>query len=289
MKLFGVYTALITPFDDNGEVDYNKLEELVEFQILNKVNGLVPVGTTGECPTLSHEEHIKIIECVIKKTNKRVPVIAGTGSNNTLEAIELTKKAKELGADACLIVNPYYNRPTQDGLYQHISKIAEIGLPIILYNIPSRCGISLLPETIAKLYNDFEEVIAIKEASGNINFINEILSLCDIKILSGDDALTLPIMSLGGSGVISVLSNLEPNLMLNITNSILFNDYKNAQKNHKELLKLFKIMFIESNPQPIKNAMKILDKCNNAKVRLPLTNMKLENYNKLKEVLKEYF
>merc|ERR1719329_40336 len=194
-------TAIVTPFTADGAVDWEKLIACVNYQIDEGIDGLVPVGTTGECPSLSHEEHDRVIAETVKASAGRVPVIAGTGSNCTEEAVRLTKAAKDSGADACLVVNPYYNKPCQAGLYQHFAKIAAIGVPIVLYNIPGRTGINMSPETVAKLYNEFDSIIAIKEATGSLDQASEILALCDITVLSGDDSLTLPLMSVGAKGV----------------------------------------------------------------------------------------
>lgn len=207
IELRGAFTALVTPFTQDGsQVDYEALQKLVEFQIEQGINGLVPMGTTGESPTVSHEEHDKVIAAVVKYTNGRVPVIAGTGSNSTTEALRLTQAAKDAGADACLVVNPYYNKPCQKGLLAHFTAVAQVGLPIVLYNIPGRTGITMTPQTVAELFK-LPAVVAIKEATGSLDIATEIASLCDITILSGDDTLTLPLMAVGAQGVVSVLSN----------------------------------------------------------------------------------
>ena len=207
VELRGALTALVTPFTEDGsQVDYEALRNLVEFQIAEGINGLVPMGTTGECPTVSHDEHDKIIAAVVEYAAGRVPVIAGTGSNSTAEALRLTQAAKDSGADACLVVNPYYNKPCQRGLYEHFKAIAAVGLPVVLYNIPGRTGINMEPETVANLYK-LPNIVAIKEATGSLDQATAIASLCDITILSGDDSLTLPLMAIGAKGVVSVFSN----------------------------------------------------------------------------------
>ncbi|KAF0695633.1 Aste57867_13584 [Aphanomyces stellatus] len=271
LQLEGAFTALVTPFTaDGNHVDYDALRRIVEMQISRGINGLVPMGTTGECPTVSHEEHDKIIAAVIEYAAGRVPVIAGTGSNSTTEAIRLTKAAKDAGASACLVVNPYYNKPSQKGLIEHFKKIQDIGLPVVLYNIPGRTGINMTPETVAELYK-LPHIVAIKEATGSLEQASEIAALCDITILSGDDTLTLPLMSIGGKGVISVLSNAAPEKVLAITNAVRQGDYDAARRAHLASIKLCKTMFIETNPQPIKKAMELLGLCNDT-CRLPMVS-----------------
>ncbi|RQM28918.1 hypothetical protein B5M09_004784, partial [Aphanomyces astaci] len=269
LQLHGAFTALVTPFTADGEhVDYEALRRIVDMQISRGINGLVPMGTTGECPTVSHDEHDKVIASVIEYAAGRVPVIAGTGSNSTVEAIRLTQAAKDAGADACLVVNPYYNKPSQKGLYEHFKKIQDIGLPVVLYNIPGRTGINMTPETVAELYK-LPNIVAIKEATGSLEQASEIAALCDITILSGDDTLTLPIMSVGGKGVISVLSNASPEKVLAITDAVRNGDFNAARVAHLSSIKLCKTMFIETNPQPIKKAMQLLGLCHDT-VRLPM-------------------
>ena len=230
MRLSGSMVAMVTPFAD-GKVDYEALGRLIEFQIAGGAQGLVPCGTTGESPTLDYPEHHQVIEFTVERAGGRVPVIAGTGSNSTAEALELTRHAKSCGADACLIVNPYYNKPTQHGLFDHVARIAEIGLPIVLYNIPSRCGVALTAETVAKMYEQIDRVVAIKEATGSLDVSSEIAASCDITILSGDDSLTLPICAVGGSGVISVLANLLPGEVRKLCDFITACDMAEACRN----------------------------------------------------------
>jgi len=269
LRLHGAMTAIVTPFTAEGAVDYEALKRNVEFQISEGINGLVPVGTTGECPSLSHEEHDKVIAVTVATAAGRVPVVAGTGSNCTEEAVRLTQAAKESGADACLIVNPYYNKPDQRGLYKHFEALAAVGIPIVLYNIPGRTGINMSPETVAKLYKEFDCIVAIKEATGSLDQASEILSLCDIVVLSGDDSLTLPLMSIGAKGCISVASNCSPRTVLAITEPALKGDFVTARAAHLKTFKFFKTMFIETNPQPIKAAMAILGQCGDG-LRLPM-------------------
>lgn len=269
IELRGTFTALVTPFTQDGsQVDYEALQKLVEFQIKEGINGLVPMGTTGESPTVSHDEHDKVIAAVVKYAAGRVPVIAGTGSNSTTEALRLTQAAKDAGADACLVVNPYYNKPCQKGLLAHFTAVAQVGLPIVLYNIPGRTGITMAPQTVAELFK-LPAVVAIKEATGSLDIATEIASLCDITILSGDDTLTLPLMAIGARGVVSVLSNASPKTVLEITDAALKGDFPAARKAHLKTFKLFKTMFLEPNPQPIKAAMELLGMTTST-VRLPL-------------------
>jgi 4-hydroxy-tetrahydrodipicolinate synthase len=286
MKLEGSLVALVTPFAD-GEVDYDALGRLVDFQIENGTQGLVPAGTTGESPTLSHEEHRKVIQFVVERAAKRVPVIAGTGSNCTDEATSLTKHAKAAGADACLVVNPYYNKPTQNGMYAHVAKLAEIGLPIVLYNIPGRTGVELAPETVVKMYEEIELVVAIKEATGRLDVSSQIAASCDITILSGDDSLTLPICSVGGTGVISVLANLMPREVRALCDAITDFDLAAACTQHLKLFPLFRGMFVETNPIPIKAAMAMAGMLRE-ELRLPLTPLDNKYRAELARLLKDF-
>lgn len=279
----GAITAMITPFRDE-QVDEKRLRKNIEFQIAEGIDGLVPCGTTGESPTLSHDEHDRVIEVVVDAVNGRVPVIAGTGSNSTLEALRLTKHAKAAGADACLQVNPYYNKPTQEGMYRHFTKIAdEGGLPIVLYNIPGRTNVTLTPQTVARLAQH-ENIVAIKEATGSLDIASEISALCDITLLSGDDSLTLPLMSVGGKGVISVLANIIPKAIHDMVAAALASDFDVALKRHLDMFSLFKAVFIETNPIPVKAAMKMM-KMDEGCVRLPLTEMEPANQEKLRSAL----
>ena len=283
----GSMVALITPFSDD-EVDFETLRELVEFQIDSGTDGIVPVGTTGESPTLSHEEHQQVIKEVVEAAHGRVPVIAGTGSNSTNEAIDLTRHAAAVGADAALLVNPYYNKPSQEGLYQHFAAIAEkVDIPLILYNIPGRCAVNLEPRTIAKLAQ-IENIVGIKEASGQMDQVSEIVSRCDLTILSGDDSLTLPIASLGGKGVISVVANIVPTDVKAMTDAILEGDFASARQWHNKLFKLSKALLnLATNPIPIKAAMSLL-KLSSDDMRLPLVNLSSNKEEQLKEILTDY-
>ncbi|ODS32608.1 MAG: dihydropicolinate synthase (DHDPS) [Candidatus Scalindua rubra] len=282
----GSIVALVTPFKD-GLIDYDKLEELVEYHIENGTNGIIPCGTTGESPTMSHKEHEEVISKVVEKANGRTPIIAGTGSNNTSEAISLTRYAKKAGADGALMITPYYNKPTQEGLYIHYKTIAEkADIPIIVYNVPSRTGVSISPETVARLH-ELENIVAIKEASGNIDQTSQILKLCDITVLSGDDSLTLPIMSVGGKGVISVVANILPKDVLEMVSNFLNGKIQKSQEVHKKLFPVCKAMFIETNPIPVKTAMRLLGRLN-GEMRLPLCKMSDEHEKQLLNTLKEH-
>ncbi len=282
----GSIVAMVTPFKD-GVVDYDKLGELVDYHVENGTNAIIPCGTTGESPTLTHKEHGEVIGKVIEAANGRIPVIAGTGSNNTSEAINLTRHAKETGADGSLIITPYYNKPTQQGLYDHYKAILdEVDIPIIIYNVPSRTGVSISPETVARLF-EFKNIVAIKEATGDMDQASQIINLCDITVLSGDDSLTLPIISIGGKGVVSVVANILPREVSEFVSSILNGEIENSQRRHKSLFPLCKAMFIETNPIPVKTAMKLLGRLN-GEMRLPLCNMSNEHEGQLKKVLEEY-
>jgi len=284
----GAMVALITPFQD-GEVDFQTLEELVDFQLESGIDALVPVGTTGECPTLSHDEHKKVIECVVKAASGRVPVIAGAGSNSTEEAIELTAYAKKVGADATLQVCPYYNKPMQEGFYQHFKTIAEeVNLPIVLYNIPGRCGgTGLAVETVARLA-EVENIVAIKEATGKLDMASSIINACDLTVISGDDSLTLPICAVGGKGVISVVANIVPQDVKAMTDLILEGDFVQARKWHNKLFALSKNMLsLATNPIPIKAAMAMLDMADE-EIRLPLTPLEEGKKKNLQQSLKDY-
>ena len=285
----GSIVALITPFT-NGKVNEDQLKELVEFQIENGTSGIVPCGTTGESPTLDNDEHMKVIKICIEASNKRVPIIAGTGSNSTAEAITLTQHAQDAGADGALIVTPYYNKPTQKGLYLHFKAIAEnTSIPIILYNIEGRTARNIETETVAKLYKDCKNIIGVKEASGSLDQVKAVRKACgkDFIILSGDDALTLSMMELGGAGVISVVANIVPNDVIAMVNAFNAGDKNAAYKIHAKLEPLVKSMFIETNPIPVKTAMGLLGLCSE-ELRLPLCAMDDANFEKLKTALQEY-
>lgn len=285
----GSIVALVTPFKNN-KIDEKRLRELIEFQIKNGTSAIVPCGTTGESATLSFEEHERVIEVIIAQVNKRVPVIAGTGSNSTEEAIMLTKHAALAGADASLQIAPYYNRPTQRGLYEHFKAVAaSVDIPIILYNIISRTGVNIEPETIGRLAKECRNIVGVKEASGNLEQMSRVKALCgpDFDLISGDDALTLPVLAVGGTGVISVVANIAPAETAEMINAFAAGDIARAQALHYKLLPLVKAMFIETNPVPVKAAMGMLGLCE-PQVRLPLAEMLPENVDKLRKALKEY-
>jgi 4-hydroxy-tetrahydrodipicolinate synthase len=285
--LTGTITALATPFR-KGQVAYDDLKKLVGHQIKGGINGLVPMGTTGESPTLSHEEHMDVIRFVIAEARGRVPVIAGTGSNSTTEAIELTTRAHEAGADAMLLVAPYYNKPSAEGLVQHFSAIAEAtDRPIILYSIPGRCGIDIGVPVIERLRAKFSHVAWIKEAGGSVDRVDQIKQALgrDITVLSGDDSLTLPFMAVGAEGVISVASNLYVREIAQMVRLALANDYAAAGKLHRKLYPAFKTLFIEPNPVPIKVALARAGIIGSAEVRLPLCDMTAANARILEKVL----
>jgi len=290
----GSIVALVTPFK-NGEINEKKLCELVEWHISEGTDAILPCGTTGESPTLTYEEHNRVIEIVVKQARKRVPVIGGTGTNSTYESLLLSEHAKKVGCDALLLVVPYYNKPTQEGMFQHFKTIAEkTGLPIIAYNIPGRTSANLEPQTFLRLVKECPNIVGIKEASGSIEQVSQIYSLLlqegledKVSILSGDDSLTYPIMCLGGKGVISVLANIIPKKMHEFTSLLLNKKYEEAKKMHYELYPLMKAMFIETNPIPVKEAMGLMGLCS-SELRLPLTNMAGQNKEKLKSVLKKY-
>jgi 4-hydroxy-tetrahydrodipicolinate synthase len=286
----GTYTALATPFNNDG-VDYDDLEALVEYQIKGGITGLVAVGTTGESPTLSHSEHIDVIRKTVQFANTRVPVYAGTGSNSTDEAIELTKEADKAGANGFLLVAPYYNKPSEEGLLAHFSAIAEVtDKPIILYSIPSRCGIEISVDVAAKLYERYPHVCCMKAAEGSCDKVTQYIKRLGMNysVLSGDDALTLPFMSSGAKGVISVASNLIVSPLVEMVNAANSNDFKKAQEIFLNYYHFFNAIFMEPNPVPIKYCLKETGIIRSDSVRLPLSNLKDASKNQLKALLKEF-
>ncbi|TDI90421.1 MAG: 4-hydroxy-tetrahydrodipicolinate synthase [Candidatus Dadabacteria bacterium] len=287
--IHGSMVAIVTPFR-NGKIDEKALKDLIEFQIENGTHGIVPCGTTGESPTLSHEEHEYVIELTVNAVAKRVPVIAGTGSNSTKEAIRLTRFAKEIGADATLLVVPYYNKPTQEGLYLHFKQIAtQVNIPIILYNIPGRTGVNMTPETIARLAGDFKNIIGVKEATGSIPQASKILHLCakDFLLLSGEDSINLPLLAIGGRGFITVTANIAPKDVADLYNHFNNGEFEKARDLHYKLLPLNEALFIETNPIPVKAALSMMDKIK-YEYRLPLSEMTPGHYEELKTVLSDY-
>jgi 4-hydroxy-tetrahydrodipicolinate synthase len=281
----GTFTALVTPFR-NGEVDVEALEGMVEFQIQHGVSGLVPCGTTGETPAMSEAEDRVVVETVVRITNGRVPVIAGTGSNSTDMAIKYTKMAREVGADGSLQVAPYYNKPTQEGLYRHFAAIAEsTDLPLVLYNIPGRTGVTISAETMARLA-EIPNIVGVKDSTLSMNMISDVISLCgeEFDVLSGDDPMTLPLIALGGRGVISVASNVAPGAVSDMVKALLGGDWERGRELHYELLPLFRALFVETNPIPVKTAASLLGLCSD-EMRLPLVPMEGEKLRLLQETL----
>ncbi len=282
----GIYVAIPTPFR-SGKVDELALRKHIDFLIENGVDGIVPCGTTGESATLSYEEHEQVINVTIEHVNKRVKVIAGTGSNSTSEAIRLTEFAKRAGADGALLITPYYNKPNQEGLYLHFKKIAEsVDIPIVLYNVPGRTGVNMLPETVARL-SEIENIVAIKEATGNPNVASEIISLSNgkITVLSGDDLTFLPLLSVGARGVISVTANVIPDKMKNMFISFVSGDTEEAEKLHREIYPISKVLFIDTNPIPVKTALWMMGRMEK-EFRLPLCPTSPEKEKKIEETLK---
>ena len=281
----GSLVAIVTPFK-NGEVDEKKFRELIQFQLKNGTNGIVPAGCTGEAATLDHDEQQRLMEIAVETVNKKVPVIAGTGSNCTEEALDLTMYAKKAGCDGALMITPYYNKPTPEGQFRHYEAVAKaVDIPIILYNVPSRTGISMKPETVARL-NKIDNIVAIKEAAGSLDQISQILSLCDITILSGDDSLTIPMMSIGAKGVISVAANIVPEKVARMVSLFLDHKVDGAKKIHLELMPLFKALFIETNPIPVKQCMGLM-KMLKPEWRMPLCEPMPSTVEKLREMLKK--
>ncbi|MCH8293418.1 4-hydroxy-tetrahydrodipicolinate synthase [Candidatus Poribacteria bacterium] len=282
----GSFVALVTPFKDDESLDEAKLKELIEFQINGGTNGIVPCGTTGESPALSAEEHSRVVDLTIETVNGRVPVIAGTGSNSTTHTLHMTKHAKAVGADGALIVTPYYNKPTQEGLYAHYMKIADsVDIPIIIYNVPGRCGTDILSETIARL-SEHPNIVGLKEATGMLRRASEVVQMCgdDFTVLSGDDVNTLPILSVGGRGVISVVANVAPADIAEMCNAFKVGNIELARKLHYKALPLSIDLFIETNPIPAKTALMLMGKLN-GKMRLPLVPMTPANLETLRETL----
>lgn len=288
-KISGTGTALITPFKKNGAVDEHALRELVDWQIKNKVEFLVPCGSTGESATMTRGERRRVIEIVLEQANGRVPIVAGTGTNSTVDSIHMTKDAKQVGADTVLLVGPYYNKPTQEGYYQHFRKIAEeCGVKVVLYNVPGRTGSNILPETTLRLAEEVKNVIAIKEASNNMEQIMQIISHRpkNFALLSGEDSFTLPIIASGGDGVISVVSNEVPREYGDMVRLALAGNMKKAQAMHYKLFGLMKANFFESNPIPVKAALSMMGKIEE-NYRMPLVRMSKANRDKLRKILRE--
>src|SRR6266487_1239783 len=285
----GTFTALVTPFRDS-EIDVFAFEELIEAQVAAGITGIVAIGTTGESPTLSHEEREQVIRLAVAKANKRCVVLAGTGSNSTQHAIADTRSAEKLGGDAALLVAPYYNKPSQEGLFRHFSAVAgATSLPIMLYNIPGRCGVDILPETVERLAKECRNIVSIKEASGSVERVSDLRRRLpeSFTVLSGDDSLTLPFMAVGAAGVVSVASNLFPSEVCALVRTCGAGDLKSASKLHRRLLPLFKDLFIEPNPVPVKTALGWRDAMS-PEVRLPLCEMSEANQVRLRKTLEDF-
>jgi 4-hydroxy-tetrahydrodipicolinate synthase len=288
MQFKGAFTALVTPFKD-GQVDEEAYRELIEWQIEEGIDGLVPCGTTGESATLSHEEHKQVVKICVEQARGRVPVLAGAGSNSTAEAIDLTRYAREAGADGALLITPYYNKPTAEGIVAHFKAIArEVSIPMVVYNVPSRTSLNVLPKTVARLFKEIPDVVGIKEATGNLKQVSEVIEECgpEFIVLSGDDFTVLPLLSVGGHGVISVVSNIVPRKMSQLCKAFFENDVQKAQKLHYELSPLSRAMFLETNPIPVKTALSLMGKMN-LELRLPLVPMLSSNEDKLRNILEK--
>jgi len=284
----GSMVALVTPFKDGG-VDWRSLEGLIEFHLENGTHGIVPCGTTGESATLSHQEHDEVIRAVIKTVNKRVPVIAGTGSNSTDEAVRLTREAERSGADGALMISPYYNRPTQEGIYQHYREVASaVGIPIIVYNIPGRTGSKIEPETLARMA-EIDNIAGVKEATGSVDQAIDVIRLCGdrLAVYSGEDSLIFSLMALGGKGVISTVANVAPKECAELTTACLLGNWEKGRELQLELIPLIRSLFIETNPIPVKTALSLMGKCR-ADLRLPLTPMAEGNLSKLKQAMRDF-
>jgi 4-hydroxy-tetrahydrodipicolinate synthase len=285
----GSFVAMVTPFR-NGEVDEAKLRELVELHVANGTDGLIPCGTTGESPSLNHDEHRRVVEIVVEAARGRIRVVAGTGSNSTAEAIDLTKHAERAGAAGALVVNPYYNKPTQEGLYRHFRAVAEsVAIPVLVYNIQSRTAVNVETDTMARLARDVRNIAGVKEASGSLDQMSQVIAACgpDFSVLSGDDNITLPLLAIGGSGVVSVIANIVPRETADLVHAALDGDWKRARDLHYRLFPLARAAFLETNPIPIKEAMAMAGMIE-PEFRLPMCRMSDANREKLRAILKSY-
>ena len=285
----GSFVAMVTPFR-NGKVDEAKLKELVEFHIANGTDGLIPCGTTGEAPSLSHDEHHKVVELVVEAARGRIKVVPGTGSYSTSDAIEMTKHAERAGAAGALVVNPYYNKPTQEGLYRHFRAVAEsVAIPILVYNIQSRTAVNVETATVARLVRDVKNIVGVKEASGSLDQMSQVIAACgpDFSVLSGDDNITLPLLAIGGSGVVSVIANIVPRETADLVHAALEGDWKRARDLHYRLFPLARAAFLETNPIPIKEMMAMAGMLE-PEFRLPMCRMSDANREKLRDIIKPY-
>ena len=283
----GSFVAIVTPFNDDGSLDDGKLKELIEFQIENGTHGIVPCGTTGESPTLTHDEHDRVVELTVETVDGRVQVIAGAGSNSTAEALRLTRHAKAVGADGALVITPYYNKPTQNGLYAHFMHITDrVDIPVVIYNVPGRTGTDLQTATLAKLATH-QNIIGLKEATGQLSRASEAVNACndEFTVLSGDDINTLPIMAVGGRGVISVLANVAPREVADMCNAFKTGDLQTAQQIHHQTMQLALDLFIDTNPIPVKTALQMMGKLN-GQMRLPLAPMSDDTLEVLRQTMK---
>ncbi|MBI5623680.1 MAG: 4-hydroxy-tetrahydrodipicolinate synthase [Elusimicrobia bacterium] len=290
LKLQGSIVALATPFSAHGNLAEEAYRALVRWHLKSGTSGLVPCGSTGEAATLSHEESCRLISICVEEADRRLPVIAGVGTNDTAKAVKLAVKAQDLGADAVLLLAPYYNKPTQEGIYRHFKAVAEeVALPIVIYNIPGRTGVNILPATVARMAADFKNIAAIKEASGSLDQVSEILSLIKrpFSVLSGDDSLTLPMMAVGAAGVISVIANIAPRRTAELCSAALKGDWKRARALHLKMFPLVKALFIETNPIPVKAALEMLGKCR-CEPRLPLTPITGPSREVLRKRMKDF-
>ena len=279
----GSMVALVTPFK-NGKIDFGALRKLIDFHLENGTDVIVPCGTTGESATMSHDEHKSVLTYVVDYVKNRVPVICGAGSNNTEEAIELVRHAKKIGGDGVLVVTPYYNKPTQEGLFRHYEYLAKkVDIPFVLYNVPGRTGVSLQPETVARL-SKIDNIVAVKEASGNLDAVSQIISSCPLTVLSGEDSLTMPMLALGAQGAISVTANVVPDLSRRMIHAFLDGDLDEARELHYKMFPLAKTLFIETNPIPVKTALAMMGKIRE-EFRLPLCEISKENREKVRKVI----
>ena len=288
--LKGSIVALVTPFSKNGQIQEEEFKKLIDWHIKKGTDGILVCGTTGESATLSHPEHERLIDLAASYINKRVPLIAGCGSNSTQEALSLVEHAKKAKADYALVITPYYNKPTQEGLYQHFKKIADtVDIPIIIYNVPSRTGSNILPETVARIYKDCSNIIGIKEASGSIDQITKIMTLVDDKFLlfSGSDEIALPVLSVGGVGLVSVVANIMPEYTHDLVMSFLDGNISESRRLQLYLYDIIKALFIETNPIPVKTSLELMGKIT-ANLRLPLCQLSDDNLGKLKDILRKY-